>query len=473
MTIQQSEHCIAAELMIIGNCLFEGAITFAKAKCWISTPDVFHNEDCRKIWIAMDEANEAGRPIEPILIERDLAKKGPSLSGNKWSVVIWECINPITGSTFMQHYCLAVVEDYVMRTTRMGIYDLLNSSPIEIANELDKKLKKAMDFKTVDDWKSASQIAMELIDRRERIKKGDVVSLMTGYTDFDRITGGLESGFIVIAARPSMGKTAFAASLAVNMAKRGSVIGFLSLEMPNVQIAARISAIESNVEFWKIFRGKRVGDGEQDEIDGKILEMGKLPLFVSDKSNVTFHEIRFKIERLVKRNNAKCVIIDYLQLVDGDGHKNETREREVAKLSKSLKALSTTLNIPIIALAQLNRESEKTGGNSKPGKLSQLRESGAIEQDVDLGIIIDRPWKRGDQTDEQGNSTENVADIIIEKFRNGETGVIRLHYDGPTMMFRNMPSTDEFIPIEKVAPILRSYQSIPNLKPNLDEDVPF
>jgi replicative DNA helicase len=478
--IQQTEHYTEVEMLIIGNCVFEGAITFAKAKCWISTPEVFYNEDYRKIWEVMDEANEAGRPIEPILIGRELTKKGKSISGSKWSLIIWECVRHITGSVFMQNYCLAAVEDYVMRTTRMGIYDLLNSSPVDVAIELDKKLKKAMDFKTVDDWKTASQIAMELIERREKIKNGEVVSVLTGYKEFDRITGGFESGFIVIAARPSMGKTAFATSLAVSMASMGTVVGILSLEMPNVQIAARISAIVSNVEFWRIFRGKHRSEEHGIEISTKIAEMGKLPLFVSDKSNVTFHEIRFKIERLVKRNNAKCVIIDYLQLVDGDGIKNETREREVAKLSKSLKALSTTLDIPIIALAQLNRESEKTGGNSKPGKLSQLRESGAIEQDVDLGIIIDRPWKRGEQTDESGASTENVADIIIEKFRNGETGTVRLHYDGPTMMFSDIkgPGEEPMMPDNDKLQIIPSkdlYANPPQLTLNngTDTETPF
>lgn len=447
---QLAEHDNMAERLILGNCIFEGPNTFAKAKCFISTPDIFYTDDHKKIWLVMEKLYDDGANWDNWTITRVLTLQGKSLSGDKWGYIIAKCIEPITGSVFMQNYCLAAVEDCMKRTTRDGIYRLAgNADPLEVAKEIDESLKKALNMNSYDDWKDASQVAMKLIDRREKIKNGEIQTMLTGFKEFDLITGGLESGFIVIAARPSMGKTAFATSLIVNLARNNVPVGILSLEMPDVQIAARIASIYSGVQFWRIFRNKHDDQQSEDNVNKSICDMGSLPIYISDKTGVNFHDIRYKIERLVKSKGAKCIIIDYLQLVDGDGMtKNESREREVAKLSNSLKNLSSTLDIPIIALAQLNRESEKTQGNSRPGKLSQLRESGSIEQNADIGIIIDRPWKRGELVDEHGNSTENVADIIIEKFRNGETSTIRLHYDGPTMMFKNKPGEE----IYKVEP---------------------
>jgi len=336
------------------------------------------------------------------------------------------------------HYCIAIVELYMTRISKDLIYSLTSKdNALELANELNDKLKQATNFKTIDDWVELSQAQLELSQRRDKLAKGESFGVMTGFKEFDALTGGLEAGFIAIAARSSMGKTAFACSLIISMANLGSCIGIISLEMPNVQITARLTSILSGVEFWRVFRNKHTDIDQESKVEKAMVESTKLPIFMNDSSKVSLADIRWKAERLVKNQGAKCIVIDYLQLVDTESTRNESREREVAKLGSGLKALSKELNIPIIALAQLNRESETADKVSKVGKLSQLRESDAILHAIDMGIIVDRPYKRGVTLDEHNQSTMNLAQIIIEKYRNGETKTLDLYFDPPTMMFKD------------------------------------
>ena len=334
---------------------------------------------------------------------------------------------------------MLIIEAYIKRKSESSIYDLQKTDdPLMVAQQLDESLKKALSFKSTTDWSDMSQIMVELYKRREEIDNGKEYGLLTGFRELDLITGGLQTGFHVIGARPSVGKTAFATSLALNIAEAGNAIGIISLEMPNVQLASRIASMKSNVEFWRIFRNKHQSDQEKEFVNQSISDLSTLPIFISDKAGVTGLDIRLKAEKLVKTQNAKCIIIDYLQLVDSSTtNKNDNRQNEVQKLSRSLKLLSNDLDIPIIALAQVNRESETSDKVNKVPKLSQLRESGAIEQDVDMGMIIDRPFKRGQTTNENGDSTEFEADLIVEKHRNGETRTINLEFEPSTMRFRD------------------------------------
>jgi len=381
---------------------------------------------------------ENATPIDPILVNTMLRRGGVSFSGDSWAYLIGQKMNYNSTSTYLVHYCISIVEDYMSRLSTELIYSLQSQdNAMELAKDLDQKLKKATNFKNINDWVDLSQAQLELSQRRENIAKGITTSVLTGFRDFDLLTGGLEAGFIAIAARSSMGKTAFACSLIVSMANSGSPVGIISLEMPNVQITARLTSILSGVEFWRIFRNKHSGDAENNHVEKEMLESTKLKIFMNDSSKVSLSDIRYKSERLVKTQGAKCIIIDYLQLVDTSGTKNETREREVAKLSAGLKSLSKELNIPIIALCALNRESETPDKVSKPGKLSQLRESDAILYAIDMGIIIDRPFKRGVTTDENGTSTETQAFCTIEKYRNGETRSIEMYFEPTTMAFKD------------------------------------
>jgi len=429
---------ILAEDTILGLCIFLGYEAFTIAKAYITTPEIFYNEDNKTVWNGLCSLYEKGTPIDLILIVGELNKGNPSLSGDRWSRICAQKMDYNSTSSYLMHYCIAIVELYMTRISKDLIYSLTSKdNALELANELNDKLKQATNFKTIDDWVELSQAQLELSQRRDKLAKGESFGVMTGFKEFDALTGGLEAGFIAIAARSSMGKTAFACSLIISMANLGSCIGIISLEMPNVQITARLTSILSGVEFWRVFRNKHTDIDQESKVEKAMVESTKLPIFMNDSSKVSLADIRWKAERLVKNQGAKCIVIDYLQLVDTESTRNESREREVAKLGSGLKALSKELNIPIIALAQLNRESETADKVSKVGKLSQLRESDAILHAIDMGIIVDRPYKRGVTLDEHNQSTMNLAQIIIEKYRNGETKTLDLYFDPPTMMFKD------------------------------------
>lgn len=442
------KHDIQAENNILGICIFEGSEQFVKARQFITTSEMFYDMDNKLIWECMEKLYDEGTPIDSTLLFRELAKNGQAVSGDSWGYVIGLKLDMNVTKVYMTHWCMALIEDYVDRISTSAVFDLQRSdNAFDVAKDLDLKIKNAMNFHVVDDWSDMSQLALDLDNRRERIANGETFGVMTGFKELDKMTGGLESGMIVVAARPSMGKTAFACSLAINMAQLGSTVGIISLEMPNVQLAGRFASIVSGVEFWRIFRNAPTDVRQQDTVMQGLNRMSSLPVYSTDNSKVNISDIRWKAEKLVKTKGAKVIIIDYIQLVNTEGgNKNQTREREVAKLSNGLKALSKDLGIVVIALAQLNRESETPDKVSRPGKLSQLRESDAILADADMGIIVDRPYKRGEQTDENGNTTINKGTIIIEKFRNGETGHVDLWFDATSMHFRDEERSNEYVP---------------------------
>jgi len=437
-----------AEDCVIGVCVLQGTETFAKAKQYIKTREIFYNIDNMSIWSELCAMYEDGTPIDMLLLNRRLRKSnGPkSFSHEDWFYLIAQKTKDVVSDSHLSHWCLSLVEDYIERLGETALNVSQGLSSFEKAKQIDKLIKSATEFKNIEDWADMSQMGLELMDRRERIRKGEVFGIKTGFRDFDLLTGGLESGLIVIAARPSMGKTAFATSLAVKIASQSQAVGIVSLEMPKIQLAGRIISILSKEAFWRVFRNVHNGNNEV-QVDKTILDSSNIPIYVSDQSKVNMSDIRYKTEKLIRTKNAKCVIIDYIQLINtsDDETRAKSREREVAKLSQGLKAMSKDLNIPVIILAQLNRDSEKSDGPSRPGKLSQLRESDAILADADMGIIVDRPFKRGEVTDSNGQSTENRASIIIEKYRNGATEIINLDFDQELMMFMNEGELDAIL----------------------------
>lgn len=460
-----------AEDCILGVCILQGTETFARAKQYIKTHEIFYNIDNMTIWAELSSMYEDGTPIDMLLLNRRLIKSnGPkSFSHEDWFYLIAQKTKDVVSDAHLSHWCLSLVEDYIERIGETALNISNNLSSFEKAKQIDKLIKTATEFKNIEDWADMSQMGLELLDRRERIRKGEVFGVKTGFRDFDLLTGGIEAGLIVIAARPSMGKTAFATSLAVKMASMMQSVGIISLEMPKIQLAGRIISMLSNEAFWRVFRNIHNGANEL-RVDKAILESASMPIYVADQAKVNMSDIRYKTEKLIRTKNAKCIIIDYIQLVNtnDDEARAKTREREVAKLSQGLKAMSKDLNIPVIALAQLNRDSEKADGPSRPGKLSQLRESDAILADADMGIIVDRPFKRGELTTEDGRSTENMGSIIIEKFRNGATDIINLDFNDELMMFMDsgaLHQSNQFSQINDEFKVHNDFSTAPILKP--------
>jgi replicative DNA helicase len=279
----------------------------------------------------------------------------------------------------------------------------------------------------------------------EAAKRTDGLSgLQSGFKDLDKITSGWQkSDLIVIAARPAMGKTAFVLSMAKNMAVNFNIpVALFSLEMSNVQLVNRLIVNVTEISGEKIKSGQ-LAQYEWQQLDQRVKQLYDAPIFVDDTPSLSVFELRTKTRRLVKEHKVKCIIIDYLQLMNASGMNFGSREQEVSIISRSLKGLAKELNIPIIALSQLNRSVETrsikdTGPDAKRPQLSDLRESGAIEQDADIVCFIHRPEYYKIFEGPQGQDYRGKAEIIVAKHRNGSTGDILLSFKSEYIRFQNL-----------------------------------
>ena len=289
----------------------------------------------------------------------------------------------------------------------------------------------------------------------------------SGFTGIDKVTlGWQESDLVIIAARPSMGKTAFVLTMARNMAVDHHIpVAFFSLEMSSKQLVKRLLVSETGLSSEKIRGGKRLLDYELVQLHERIKDLASAPLFIDDTPSISVYELRSKARRLVRNAGVKLIIIDYLQLMTGPPELRGMREQEVSNISRSLKAIAKELSIPVIALSQLSRDVEKRGGNKIP-QLSDLRESGAIEQDADIVMFIHRPDYYG--TEEEG-AVPGQAQIIIAKHRNGSTDVVPMIFRKNEARFVDandggfMPSVDD----------VEEYQGVESSMNNSEFDQPF
>jgi replicative DNA helicase len=286
---------------------------------------------------------------------------------------------------------------------------------------------------------------MELMQIAANRESG-LSGLETGYKDLDKLTSGWQnSDLVIIAARPAMGKTAFVLSMAKNMAVDYKIpVVLFSLEMSNVQLVNRLISNVCELDSKKIKNGQ-LAPYEWEQLDFKIKDLIDAPIYIDDTPSLSVFELRTKARRLCREHDVKCIIIDYLQLMNASGMSFGSREQEVSMISRSLKGLAKELNIPIIALSQLNRSVEARQGNEgKRPQLSDLRESGAIEQDADMVCFIHRPEYYKIMEDAHGNSTAGIAEIIIAKHRNGSVGDVRLRFKAEFAKFQNV--VDNFSP---------------------------
>ena len=275
-------------------------------------------------------------------------------------------------------------------------------------------------------------------------RKEGLSGLQTGFDDLDKMTSGWQpSDLIIIAARPAMGKTAFVLSMAKNMAMNyHTPVAVFSLEMSNVQLVNRLIVNTCEIEGEKIKSGQ-LKAFEWEQLMARIKDLYEIPLFIDDTPSLSVFELRTKARRLAREHGVKMLIIDYLQLMNASGMSFGSREQEVSTISRSLKGLAKELNIPIIALSQLNRSVESRQGDGKRPQLSDLRESGAIEQDADMVCFIHRPEYYKITEDEKGNDLRGLAEIIIAKHRNGAVGDVRLRFKGEFARFENNTNSFE------------------------------
>lgn len=334
------------------------------------------------------------------------------------------------------------------------------------------------DISSIDSLVSMARTQIDEAQQSDNSLSG----LPTGFTELDRHTGGFQKGtLIILAARPAMGKTAFALSMARNMAVDfKKPVAIFSLEMTGVELAMRLISAETDIPAEKLKKGGMMSPADMQQLETRSQALNEAKIFIDDTPGLTIFDLRAKCRRLRQRQKIEMVFIDYLQLMSGGGdQRNGNREQEISSISRQLKGLSKELGIPILAMAQLSRAVETRPGTHKP-LLSDLRESGAIEQDADIVMFIYRPEYYGLDVDEEQRSTKGVANIILAKHRAGSTGEVRLRFRHECVRFENL----EYVPAGQFAsdiPVNEQFDGGQSPTITLDskmnwsgdEDVPF
>ncbi len=396
-------------------------------------PDYFYSTANEKIFGAMLELYTRNIEIDVITIREELRRTG-HLENTGGSAYLNELVSSVVSSANVEAHAQIVAEKYMLRTlittmsqnvqkcfdNREDAFGLIDEIERDIFKVSEARLKKS-----VVPLQQALVKTMEVLERIHG-SKGGVTGVPSGFTDLDGMTGGLQkSDLIIIAARPSVGKTAFALSIARNAAvKYGVPTAVYSLEMSQQQLLIRLLAAEARVDAHALRTGT-LPEEKWAYISTRIHKLAPAPIFIDDTPALSVLELRARARRLKSEHDIGLIMVDYLQLMQGPA-RAESREREISMISRSLKVLAKELDIPVVALSQLRRSVEER--NDKRPILSDLRESGALEQDADVVIFIHRPELYGIESYPDGESTQGIAEVMISKQRNGPTGDVKLTF---------------------------------------------
>ena len=429
-------HSIEAEQSVIGSMLMgrEAILTASE----MLTGDDFYQQQYGVIFDAMVELHNEGKPVDLITLQNRLREKDvpPEISSMEF---VRDLVNAVPTSANVKYYATIVSEKAVLRRLIKLNEEISNECYLAkekvevILEETEKKMFALLQKRNTGDFIPIRQVVMNSLENIEKASKtkGRVTGIPSGFTDLDSMTAGFQnSDFILVAARPSMGKTAFVLNIAEYMAvKKEKAVAIFSLEMSEEQLVNRMLSLESKVKANNI----RVGD-LQDEEWAKLIEaagvIGDTRLLIDATPGISIAEMRSKCRKYKLEYGLDIIIIDYLQLMSGSG-RSESRQQEISEISRSLKALARELNVPVIALSQLSRAVEQRTDH-RP-MLSDLRESGAIVQDADMVMFIYRDDYYNKDTERQ-----NIAEIIIAKQRNGSIGTVELVWLPEYTKFANM-----------------------------------
>ena len=418
-------HSIDAEKAVIGSMIMDADAVVAASE--MITGDDFYQRQYGILFDAMVELYNEGKPVDVLTLQERLKMKDVP---EEFSSIefISELVSSVPTSANVRHYAQTVSDDATLRRLIRVNEEIANTcyqhreSLDEIMNTTEKRIFDVLQKKSTDEYVPIKDVVLSVIDKIEAAArhKGTVTGLATGFYDLDYKTSGLQpSDLILIAARPSMGKTAFVLNLAQYMCVRNHVpTAIFSLEMSKDQLVNRILSMESKVDSQSM----RTGTLQPADWEKLIESAGVIstaPLIIDDTPGISITELRSKCRKYKLENDLGLVIIDYLQLMTGGSRKQESRQQEISEISRSLKALAREINAPVIALSQLSRACE-TRTDHRP-MLSDLRESGAIEQDADVVMFLYRDDYYNKDTDKK-----NISEVIIAKQRNGPIGTVEL-----------------------------------------------
>jgi len=411
--------------------------TFAQVLEIIQSEECFYMDAHQKIYAAMRRLFDKGTPVDLLTITEELRKTNElEIIGGAYYLT--RLTMSVLSSAHVEAHARIVMEKFIQRELirisgsvisdayedSTDVFDLLDKAESGLYEITDKHLRK--NFRSLQDVLVKT---MNEIDEN-RNKTDDITGVPSGFAGLDRLTAGWQkTDLIILAARPSVGKTAFALNLAMNASMNAGKqfpVAVFSLEMGAGQIVKRMLSAVSEVNMEAITRGK-MAEHEFIQMTQRMVKLSQAKIFLDDQAALNIFELRAKARRLKQKHDIQLIIIDYLQLMQASVEKGGNREQEISKISRDLKALAKELEVPIIALSQLNRSVE-TRKESKIPQLSDLRESGAIEQDADLVMFLYRPEYHGIANDAMGETVEGETQIHIAKHRNGSTGMEKVRF---------------------------------------------
>ncbi len=414
-------------------------------------PDVFYKDAHRFVYEAIFKLFETSEPVDLLTVSSQLKKDGrlEAVGGDFYLIKLTQ---KVASSAHIEFHARIILQKYIQRSLikisneiiedayddGTDVFDLLDAAESKLYDVTQGNLKRSAE--------TAQNLVIQAKKRIEEIANKEGLSgIPSGFDKLDKLTSGWQpSDLIIVAARPGMGKTALTLSMARNMAVNSNIpVAFFSCEMSSVQLITRLISSETGLSSEKLRTGK-LEKHEWEQLNVKVKALEKAPLFIDDTPSLSIFDLRAKARRLASQHGIKLIIIDYLQLMTAGGTtKGGNREQEISTISRNLKALAKELNVPVIALSQLSRAVETRGGSKRP-ILSDLRESGAIEQDADIVSFIFRPeyYKIDEWDDEERSPTQGQAEFIVAKHRNGGLENIRLKFIGQLGKFDNLDDFD-------------------------------
>ncbi|WP_071146622.1 replicative DNA helicase [Bacteroides ihuae] len=430
----------------------------------ILRPESFYEHRHQLIYAAITDLAVQQKPVDILTVTEQLRKRG-ELEDVGGPFYITQLSSKVASSAHIEYHARIIAQKYLARqliTFSSDIETKAFDETLDVDDLMQEAEGKLFEISQRNLKKDYTQINPIIAEAYELLQKAaartdGLSGLESGFTKLDKMTSGWQnSDLVIIAARPAMGKTAFVLSMARNIAVNfRNPVALFSLEMSNVQLVNRLIVNVCEIPGEKIKSGQLVAY-EWQQLDYKLKDLIDAPLYVDDTPSLSVFELRTKARRLVREHGVKIIIIDYLQLMNASGMSYGSRQEEVSTISRSLKGLAKELNIPIIALSQLNRGVENREGiEGKRPQLSDLRESGAIEQDADMVCFIHRPEYYKIYSDDKGNDLRGMAEIIIAKHRNGATGDVLLRFKAEYAKFQN-PDDDMIIPMPDAGAMLGS-----------------
>jgi len=446
----------------------------------ILIPDVFYVDKHKRIYSAIQSLFTKSEPIDILTVTNELKSSGElEMVGGPYYIT--SLTSRIASAANIEFHARILLQKHIQRELITISTEIINEAyedTTDVFSLLDKAEQNLFAVSETNlrrNFEDMTSLVKQAIQDIESAKNTDnkqkLRGVPSGFTALDRITSGWQkSDLIILAARPSMGKTALALTMARNVAVEfDKPIAFFSLEMSAVQLVTRLISSETELKSEKLKRGD-LEAYEWQQLNDKISSLVNAKIFIDDTPALTIFELRAKCRRLKQQHDIQMVFIDYLQLMSSGGDNKGNREQEISQISRSLKALAKELDVPVLALSQLSRAVESRPGGSKRPILSDLRESGAIEQDADLVLFIYRPeYYKIDQLDD-GTPTHRMAEVIIAKHRNGPTGDVKLRFIDTYARFEDFEGGSDYS-VEDPGAAMRTMP--PKMNDDLDYDHPF